>query len=154
MCGILPYTTVSHNQSHRVDSGGRYAYDCGQEYAATKRHKISPTPQMVASLLGRRQERVHCPSPVASRRESTPAPPAYKVEFIVEMLPRLLAIMIMLTMIRAPHGARKVPCSPRPSNALGNSATTSLATETMGLRCVRSGPKRTPNPLNRKEQYK
>lgn len=65
-------------------------YDCGYEVGSsqrTKRRKISPTPQMLATLL----EKESPPSsPVASRQISMPAPPERTVDFITELFPSLM----------------------------------------------------------------
>jgi hypothetical protein len=68
-----------------------YQYDCGYEYELgsfqrTKRRRIAPTPQMLASLL---EEESPPSSPVAPRRVSMPAPPQRTVDFITELMPSL-----------------------------------------------------------------
>lgn len=67
-----------------------FQYDCGYELGSSqskKRRKISPTPQLLASLL----EKESPPSsPVAPRQISMPEPPERTVDFITELFPSLM----------------------------------------------------------------
>jgi hypothetical protein len=63
-----------------------YGYELGSPHG-TKRRKISPTPQMLASLL---EEESPPSSPVAPRLISVPSPPERTVDFITELFPSLM----------------------------------------------------------------